>query len=712
MKIYLTHQSSPRSLRRRIGFTFLFLLAAVTSQAAPFGTEFTYQGRLDGAAGPANGRYDFTFGLHLAASGGTAIVTVTNSSVSVSNGLFTTAVNFGGGIFNGNAYWVQLGVRSNGTAAAFTALSPRQPLTPTPNAHYATLAGTVPGGSITSSKLGVDSVTTSALQNNAVTGAKIANGQVVRSLNGLQDAVLLAAGANTTLITNGNTLTLASSSDWKIGGNAGTTPPANFLGTTDNQPLVLKVNGTTALRIDPTATTPNIIGGLGAIIPTVVGANVRGAVVAGGNAPAGPVTGLGGGDFHAVFDSDGAIGGGFGNKVGTDNGNPNDAPFATVAGGVFNWAANYASTVAGGDGNYVAGSRAAIGGGYGNQAYSTVSVIAGGQANVVQTNSPNATIGGGQNNLISPGGVGYVSAKGATIGGGEGNTVFGLGGFPEVPLHNDYGTIGGGYSNTVNGSYGTVPGGYFNTASGDFSFAAGSRAAAGYGCFVWADASSTSPFSSTANNQFSIRAAGGVSISHDVLMNSGRTIFSSGRLHIQANENLYLNPFAGAGDVIVGGGGGPGNLVTIGSASVCSLTIRGGCDLAEPFKMSSKEISKGAVVVIDPKNPGHLKMSARAYDKCVAGIVSGANGVNPGITLRQEGLLEGDQNVALSGRVYVQADANGGPIEPGDLLTTSDTPGHAMRANDTARAQGAILGKAMSSLTEGKGMVLVLVTLQ
>jgi hypothetical protein len=52
------------------------------------------------------------------------------------------------------------------------------------------------------------------------------------------------------------------------------------------------------------------------------------------------------------------------------------------------------------------------------------------------------------------------------------------------------------------------------------------------------------------------------------------------------------------------------------------------------------------------------------------------------------------------------------PIKPGDLLTTSDTPGHAMRVADHARAQGAVIGKAMSVLKEGKGMVLVLVTLQ
>lgn len=143
-----------------------------------------------------------------------------------------------------------------------------------------------------------------------------------------------------------------------------------------------------------------------------------------------------------------------------------------------------------------------------------------------------------------------------------------------------------------------------------------------------------------------------------------------------------------------------------------SCTIYGGADLAEPFQMSTAEIPKGSVVVIDPANPGKLKLSAQSYDKRVAGIISGANGVNPGIALQQQGVLEGGQNVALSGRVYVQADASNGPIEPGDLLTTSDTPGHAMKVTDSARAQGAILGKAMSALAGDKGMVLVLVTLQ
>jgi hypothetical protein len=150
------------------------------------------------------------------------------------------------------------------------------------------------------------------------------------------------------------------------------------------------------------------------------------------------------------------------------------------------------------------------------------------------------------------------------------------------------------------------------------------------------------------------------------------------------------------------------------NASVCTLTIRGGCDLAEPFQISSANqvIPEGAVVVIDEENPGHLKLSEQPYDARVAGIVSGANGINPGIQMQQQGILEGGKNVALSGRVYVQADVSNGPIKPGDLLTSSTIPGHAMRVSDHARAQGAILGKAMTGLKEGKGMVLVLVTLQ
>jgi hypothetical protein len=68
--------------------------------------------------------------------------------------------------------------------------------------------------------------------------------------------------------------------------------------------------------------------------------------------------------------------------------------------------------------------------------------------------------------------------------------------------------------------------------------------------------------------------------------------------------------------------------------------------------------------------------------------------------------------VALSGRVYCLADASHGPIEPGDLLTTSDNPGHAMKATDPDRSHGAVIGKAMTPLAEDQGLILVLVNLQ
>jgi len=122
--------------------------------------------------------------------------------------------------------------------------------------------------------------------------------------------------------------------------------------------------------------------------------------------------------------------------------------------------------------------------------------------------------------------------------------------------------------------------------------------------------------------------------------------------------------------------------------------------------------SPGMVVSIDPESPGDLVVSNKAYDRRVAGIISGAGGVKPGMLMGQEGSkADGTNPVALTGRVYCWADASYGPIQPGDLLTTSNIPGHAMKVTDYARAPGAIIGKAMTSLAEGKGLVLVLVSL-
>jgi len=156
-------------------------------------------------------------------------------------------------------------------------------------------------------------------------------------------------------------------------------------------------------------------------------------------------------------------------------------------------------------------------------------------------------------------------------------------------------------------------------------------------------------------------------------------------------------------------GSGSGRVVT------GVMEITGGSDLAERFDVSSAEgtIQPGMVVCIDPSKPGALFVSREPYDRKVAGILSGAGGVGPGMMMAQDGSpADGEHPVALTGRVYCLADASHAPIGPGDLLTTSERPGHAMKARDYGRAQGAVIGKAMTSLQEGQGLVLVLVNLQ
>jgi hypothetical protein len=107
-------------------------------------------------------------------------------------------------------------------------------------------------------------------------------------------------------------------------------------------------------------------------------------------------------------------------------------------------------------------------------------------------------------------------------------------------------------------------------------------------------------------------------------------------------------------------------------------------------------------------------VSEKAYDQRVAGVISGAGGVKPGMMMSQRGTVaDGKHPVALTGRVWVHCDATDSAIEPGDLLTTSATPGHAMKVTDAGRASGSTIGKAMTSLAAGqRGLVLVLVNLQ
>ena len=145
------------------------------------------------------------------------------------------------------------------------------------------------------------------------------------------------------------------------------------------------------------------------------------------------------------------------------------------------------------------------------------------------------------------------------------------------------------------------------------------------------------------------------------------------------------------------------------------LKITGGADLSEGFDVAptATRVVPGMVVSIDPENPGKLVVCTEANDRRVAGIISGAGGVLPGMIMSQVGTeADGEFPVALTGRVYCWVDATNGAVEPGDLLTTSAIAGHAAKVLDHDKASGAIIGKAMSGLKEGRGLVLVLVSLQ
>ncbi len=136
-----------------------------------------------------------------------------------------------------------------------------------------------------------------------------------------------------------------------------------------------------------------------------------------------------------------------------------------------------------------------------------------------------------------------------------------------------------------------------------------------------------------------------------------------------------------------------------------------GQDCAEDFDVAeARTIEPGSVVVIG--EDGALRESSEAYDKRVAGVVSGAGDFRPAICLGRVIPGEGRAAIALVGKVFCAADAQYAPIEVGDLLTTSGTPGHAMKAVAQDKSFGAVIGKALRPLPDGRGLIPILIALQ
>jgi len=342
-----------------------------------------------------------------------------------------------------------------------------------------------------------------------------------------------------------------STNHWNLTGNAGTTT-SNFLGTTDDQPLELRVNNLRGFRLEPNPSSPNVIGGY---LGNKVSVNMVGATISGGGVEAA---------VNWVTDDYATIGGGAGNLAGR---NPargaSPAPYATIGGGQNNLALGLQSTVAGGADNEASGNNAAIGGGQFNLAETAHVTIAGGQNNEAtgssfwasigggfknKTTNVGATIGGGQENqangnlstigggfgnvilarygTIAGGGqvdsqntlsANFVFDEHGTVGGGGWNAAGSVGGTTtDAPFATvgggerneasaQYSTVSGGQLNEASGAFAAIAGGRNNIAKGAFSFAGGQSARANHDCsFVWNNASSDR------NGQVKIRAHGGV----------------------------------------------------------------------------------------------------------------------------------------------------------------------------------------------------------
>jgi hypothetical protein len=134
-------------------------------------------------------------------------------------------------------------------------------------------------------------------------------------------------------------------------------------------------------------------------------------------------------------------------------------------------------------------------------------------------------------------------------------------------------------------------------------------------------------------------------------------------------------------------------------------------DCAEDFDIVCIEHAEpGTVMVIDSE--GALRPSDQAYDKRVAGVISGAGNYKPGLILDKQESSNNRMPIALMGKVYCKVDASYGAIEVGDLLTTSPTPGHAMKASDPLKSFGAVIGKALRPIQEDQGLIPILIALQ
>ncbi len=404
----------------KITAVLALLLCAVLQPliaATPQGTAFIYQGELVDNGQPVTGTYDVRVELYDAPSGGVFIDQVVfqgPTAVSVSQGFFTLQIDVGDAPFSGDAVWLELALAPSGQTP-LTVLTPRQSVS---NAPYAIQSAFVAANgvdslalqslSVTSPKIATGAVGSREIQdfsiNNidimpstitqvqlandsvgsleivagAVGASEINSAEVQRRVNGMCSAGAAMRAINP----DGSVLCeFTGGNAWGLNGNTGTNPNSHFLGTTDAQPLIVKVNSITAARVEPTSA----IGGsevnwIGGSANNQIVGSARGGFIGGGttNLIQDSFSTVAGGQNNQVLSTTGAqfatIAGGVNNRVLASNG--------TVGGGISNVAGMESSTVSGGSSNNASGELANISGGSLNTASGLASSVPGGLFNV------------------------------------------------------------------------------------------------------------------------------------------------------------------------------------------------------------------------------------------------------------------------------------------------------------------------------------------
>lgn len=499
----------------KLRFALLGWVLGVTAFLQAQDSVFTYQGRLLEGGQPADGDYVFEFQLYADESGDTAWGDpVVVGPVAVSNGLFTALVDLGSAVAEGSATWLGLQVRTNQADASYVTLSPRQPLTAVPRAlsaqraDSATLAASVAAASVTG-----EAVAPGSLQ-----AVHLAANEVVKSLNGLRDDVVLQAGLQTAITPSGSSLTIHNLG-WGLAGNAGTDPATDYLGTTDSAPLEFRVNNRRVLRL-ATSETNGLVNVIAGYPDNGVAEGIFGVTISGG--------GNGYGGAHSVEAGGATIGGGMQHRIGVnaahsvigggvDNSIGEMADQSVIAGGGAQSIQEQAarSTISGGSHNTIGtyGYYSTIGGGWTNTILAHYATIAGGVENTLGVGAQYASIGGGSSNRVE-GSTTAAIAGGAyhhILSDSRRSTISG-GAWNRVEQFSPHASIGGGLGNVVgpNAEGAVVPGGISNRVDGAYGLAAGRLAHAAHrGAWVWADALPW-VFPSAADNEVALRATGGV----------------------------------------------------------------------------------------------------------------------------------------------------------------------------------------------------------